>query len=317
MKTVLVEPLTISKDLLEDLASELNQSGHSFIHYDSKPTNPAEWMERVGDADQVILANTKMPAEVINQAPNLKYINIAFTGVDHVPVGLAKEKGILVSNAAGYSDQAVAELVIGMTISLLRKLKLADPAVRAGGRAADFLGSEIAGKTVGIIGTGKIGKRVAELFKAFGARLVGYNRSEHEDVKALGLTYLSLEEVLAQSDILTVHLPQNDQTKAFIGKDQFARMKPSAIFINCARGPIIDQSALVEALDSGRIAAAAIDVFDQEPPLDQEDSILSPEQTLLTPHVGYFTEEAMEKRARIVFENAVDFVQGREVKTLI
>ncbi len=317
MKTVLVEPLTISGDLLDELSKELQEKDNSFTAFDSKPSSVEEWLERVGDADQVILANTKMPIEVIDQAPNLKYINIAFTGTDHVPVKEAKDKGILVSNAAGYSDEGVAELVIGLTIDLLRTISDADKAIRKGGKAADFLGKEIAGRTVGIIGTGKIGSRVAEIFKAMGAKLIGYNRSESEELKSLGLEYKSLEDVLKESDIITVHLPQNEETKDFIRGEHYELMKDSAILINCARGPIVNTEALAKALKDGKIAGAGIDVFDTEPPLEEKHPLFDTPNTVLTPHVAYFTEEAMEKRAHIVFENALDFLHGREVKTLV
>lgn len=317
MKTVLVEPLTISGDLLDELSKELQEKDNSFTAFDSKPSSVEEWLERVGDADQVILANTKMPIEVIDQAPNLKYINIAFTGTDHVPVKEAKDKGILVSNAAGYSDEGVAELVIGLTIDLLRTISDTDKAIRKGGKAADFLGKEIAGRTVGIIGTGKIGSRVAEIFKAMGAKLIGYNRSESEELKSLGLEYKSLEDVLKESDIITVHLPQNEETKDFIRGEHYELMKDSAILINCARGPIVNTEALAKALKDGKIAGAGIDVFDTEPPLEEKHPLFDTPNTVLTPHVAYFTEEAMEKRAHIVFENALDFLHGREVKTLV
>lgn len=316
MKTVLVEPLVIKDELLKELSKDLSSSGNEFTSYDTKPANVHEWVERTKDADQIILANTVMPKEVIDNNPNLKYINIAFTGTDHVPVDYAKEKGILVSNAAGYSDEGVAELVIGMAINILRKVKQADIGIRDGGKAADFLGSEIAGKTVGIIGTGKIGTRVAELFKAFGANLLGYNHSENEKSKELGLKYTSLEELLKSSDIITLHLPQNKSTLKFLGEKEFELMKENAIFINCARGPIVDNEALAKVLNSGKISAA-VDVFDKEPPLDKDYALLNAKNTILTPHVAYFTVEAMEKRAHIVFENASDFVNGRDIKTLV
>lgn len=317
MKTVLVEPLTITSDLLDELAQDLQGGDNSFTSYDSKPTSVEEWVSRVGDADQVILANTKMPIEVIEQAPNLKYINIAFTGVDHVPVQAAKDKGILVSNAAGYSDEGVAELVIGLTIDLLRTISEADKGIRKGGKAADYLGKEIAGRTVGIIGTGKIGIRVAEIFKAMGANLFGYNRSESQELKDLGLVFKSLDEVLKESDIITVHLPQNEETKDFITDEHYDLMKDSAILINCARGPIVNTQALAKALNEGKIAGAGIDVFDTEPPLEENHPLFDTPNTVLTPHVAYFTEEAMEKRAHIVFENAVDFLNGKDIKTLV
>lgn len=317
MKTVLIEPLTVDSAFLADCAAPLSSGGHTFIAYDTKPEDTAQWLARIGDAEQVILANARMPIEVIEQAPRLRYINIAFTGTDHVPVEAAKAKGILVSNAAGYSDQGVAELAVGMAISLLRTVKPADAGVRQGMTGASFLGHEICGRTVGIIGTGKIGTRTAELFKAFGAKLIGYSRTESEAVMAMGLTYKSLEAVMRESDIVSLHLPLNASTRGFIGAEHFSMMKPTALFINCARGPIADSAALAEALKSGRIAGAGVDVFDGEPPLPADEPLLEAPNTLLMPHVAYYTEEAMRKRAEIVFENAVDFLEGRPVRTSV
>lgn len=314
MKTVLAEPLTISKETLQAFEKALGQGENEFFSYDTKPASEEEWEKRMEGAEQVIIANTKLPEEAVRKAKALKYINVAFTGVDHVPMDVCKELGIEVSNAAGYSDEGVAEEVIGLAIALLRHMKAADQGIRQGGRAAEFLGAEIAGRTVGIIGTGKIGTRVAQLFKAMGANLIGYNRSEHQEVIQLGLEYKSLEEVMKESDIITVHLPQNDHTRDFLTKKEFDLMKPTAILINCARGPIVNSKDLAEALKAGKLAGAGVDVFNQEPPLSEEPLLEAP-NTILMPHVAYFTQEAMEKRAKIVLENAVDYLEGRPVKT--
>ncbi|WP_066925745.1 NAD(P)-dependent oxidoreductase [Murdochiella massiliensis] len=308
MRTVLVEPLTISSARLNELSAPLRENGHSFEAYYTKPKTEEEWLSRIGDAEQVILANTPMPESVIERVPKLKYINIAFTGMDHVPVAKAEAKGIRVVNAAGYSDEGVAELVIGMTISLLRKLKAADEGIRQGGKAADFCGAEIAGRTVGIIGTGRIGTRVAKLFHAFGVQLIGFNRSEKDELKALGLTYLPLEEVLCRADILTVHLPSTPETRNFLTAREFALMKPTAILLNCARGPIVHSGDLADALQRGALAGAGVDVFNEEPPLSAEEPLLSAPNVLLTPHIAYFTNEAMVKRAEIVFRHAAAFL---------
>lgn len=317
MKTVLVEPLTIGDDLLVELSKKLNENGNVFIHYDEKPKDIEEWVKRIDDADQIIMANTKMPEEVLDKVSNLKYINVAFTGVDHLPVKKAKEKGIIVTNAAGYSDEGVAELVLGFSISLLRKLKESDEGLRNEKGSLEFLGSEISGKTVGVIGTGKIGSRVCELFKAFNANVVGYNRSESAKLKEEGVKYLELDELLKISDIITVHLPLNDSTTNFIREKHFKMMKDNAIFINCARGPIVDNEALSKALINREIRAAAIDVFDYEPPLDKDYNLLKAPNTILTPHIAYFTKEAMEKRAKIVFKNSINYLEGKELNALV
>lgn len=317
MNIVLAEPLFLSEEYIEQQKIVFDEAGHEFRVYDTKPTSIEEWCSRIWDADVVMMANTRLPNEALQQATHLKYLNIAFTGTDHVPVQKAKERGIVVSNAAGYSDQAVAELTVGMAIALLRKLCVADRSVRTGQDSSAFLGGELAGRTVGIIGTGKIGQRVAELFHAFGVHLIGYSRSERASCRALGLSYLPLERVLAEADIVTLHLPLNEHTRHLIGAAQLERMKSTACLINCARGPIVDQEALCEALKQGKLAAAGIDVFDQEPPLSEEEEIFGAENALLTPHIGYFTREAMLRRGEIVFQNTRDFLTGRAPSTCL
>lgn len=317
MKIVLAEPLTIQPELLEELTKPLKEAGHTFVAFDKKPQSEADWKERLEGTNVLMMANTKMPESVLEYAKDLKLVNIAFTGVDHVPVKALKEAGVQVCNAAGYSNEAVAELVIGMAINLYREIKAADAGVRNGKVTSDFLGYELEGKTVGIIGTGQIGTRTAELFGAFGAKLVGTNRTEHEAAKKLGLQYLPLDKLLETADIVSLHLPLNDETRGFLKAEHFAKMKKDAIFINCARGPIVDNKALAEALEDGKIAGAAIDVYDMEPPIPAEEPLLHAPHTLLTPHVAYYTQEAMDKRAHIAFENTVDFVDGKKVKTLV
>ncbi len=309
MKTVLAEGLNISREMLEEFNRELSSGGNTFVHYDDKPGSLEEWKKRIGDCDQLIIANAKLPEEAVREAENLKYINVAFTGLDHVPMTACEELGIKVTNAAGYSDEGVAEEVLGLSIALLRKFKSADQAVRQGGSSADFMGGEIAGRRVGIIGTGRIGKRTAELFKAIGAQLVGYNRSHHQDLEDMGLAYLPLEDLLKTSDIVTVHLPMNNETRDFLKYDHFALMKKSAILINCSRGPVVNSSDLARALSDGKIAGAGVDVFNQEPPLTDEPLLKAP-NTILLPHVAYFTEEAMIKRAKIVLEKAKMYLFG-------
>jgi len=311
MKVVLLEPLRVPEVMIEALARPIKELGHEFVYYDEKTTELDELLRRSQDADVVMIANNPYPKEVVDQLNQTKLINVAFTGVDHVARKNAKAKGIKIANAAGYSDQSVAELVIGLTLDLYRAISQGDKDIRKETFPGVFQGSEIRGKTVGIIGTGKIGLRTAQLFKAFGAKLVGYNRTEKDEAKDLGLTYLPLDEVLEQSDILSVHLPMNDETRNFLSREKLAKIKTSAVLINCARGPIIDNQALAELLNEEKIAGAGIDVFDMEPPLPHDYPLLHAKNTILTPHVAYLTDEAMVKRAEIAFDNTLAFLKGQ------
>lgn len=306
----LLEPLSVPDSLIEELSAPIKEAGHEFVYYDEKTTDVEELAERSADADIVIIANNPYPKEAFQNAENLKLINVAFTGVDHVDQEAAKDQGIQIANAAGYSNTAVAELVIGLTIDVLRKISFGNQSVRQGEDVTTFQGNDIKGKTVGIIGTGSIGLEAARLFKAFGANLIGYNRSEKEEAKELGLEFVSLDDLLKQSDIVSVHLPLNDETENTLSKEKLALMKPEAILINAARGPIIDNDALAELLNNEKIAGAGIDVFDMEPPIPEDYPLLSAKNAVLTPHIAFLTDESMVTRAHIAFDNVEKYLEG-------
>ena len=310
MKIALIEPLNVKKEVLDRLSKRLKDEGHEFVSYDSLSKDTEEQKARVKDCDIVMIANHPFPKETVEAAENLKMLDVAFTGIDHVALDACREKGIMVCNAAGYSTQTVAELVIGMAVAGLRNLGRADRAVREGGTAAGLGGREIHGKTVGIIGLGAIGMACAKLFLAFGANVIAYNRSEKEEAKQLGIVYKSLDEVLSQSDIISLNLPNNAETKGLISKEKIALMKDTAVFINCARGPIVDNAALADALNRDELGFACIDVYDMEPPIPEDYPLLHAKNTFLTPHQGFISEEAMERRAEIVFDNVYSFLDG-------
>lgn len=311
MKVKLLEPLRVPESLIEELAQPIKDAGHEFVYYNEKTTDPKELAERSQDADIVMIANNPYPKEAFENAENLKLINVAFTGIDHVDTDAAKDQGLDIANAAGYSDTAVAELVIGLTLDVYRKISQGNHDIRQADFPGPYQGNEIKGKTVGIIGTGNIGSQVAELFHAFGANLIAHNRSESKDlVENYGLEYKSLDEVMSESDIITIHLPMNKETENMISRDKLELMKPSAILINCARGPIIDTDALADLLNQGKVAGAGLDVFDEEPPLNQDQPILSAENAVLTPHVAYLTDESMVARAHIAFDNTLSYLKG-------
>lgn len=310
MKISLLEPIGVPEAAIRELSEKLVKEGHEFQYYESKTTDVAELVNRSKDSDIVMIANNPYPAEVIEKLEKLKMISVAFTGVDHVGVDVCREKNIIICNAAGYSNQTVAELVLGMAVDALRGVVTSDRLVREGKGSQGVGGREICGKTVGIIGLGRIGLMTAKLFLAFGAKVIAYNRSINKEVEAAGIIYKSLDEVLAESDIISLNLPLNNETRGFISKDKIALMKKNAVFINCARGPIVDNQALAEALNEDRLGFACVDVFDMEPPLPADYPLLHAKNTLLTPHQAYISEEAMLRRAKIVFDNVYAFLDG-------
>lgn len=311
MKISLLEPLGVSEQLIRELSAPIIARGHEFTYYPTKTTDPQELIERSAGCEVVMIANNPYPDAVVRAADQLKLLNVAFTGIDHVGLNACKEKGVTVCNAANYSNQTVAELVIGMTIHLLRKITQAENAVRTGGTSAGLAGREIAGRTVGIIGTGRIGMITAKLFQAFGAKVIAYSRTVKPEAEALGIEYMSLEDVMRKSDIISLHTPNNASTRGMISRELISLMKPTAIFINCARGPIIDDQALADALNEGRIAGAGIDVFDVEPPLGANEPLLHAKNCLLTPHIAFLSEEAMIRRAHIAFSNTIAYLDGK------
>ena len=310
MNISLLEPLGVPDEVINAFAEDLRAQGHTFTYYNTKTTDTEELKRRSQGQDVVMIANNPYPAEVVESADALKLLAVAFTGIDHVGLDACAKKGVTVCNCAGYSDLCVAEQVLGMTIHMLRYFGKGDQAVRSGGTSAGLVGSEICGKTVGIIGCGRIGLRTAKLFQAFGADVIACARHEREEVKAEGIRYTDMETLLSVSDIISLHTPNNAQTRGLIGKEQIALMKSSALFINCARGPIVDNRALADALNEGRIAGAAIDVYDMEPPIPQDYPLVSAKNTLLMPHTAFLTKEAMLRRADIEFDNVRAFLQG-------
>lgn len=303
MKIVILEPLGVSEKELRDIAKPITDKGHELIIHNDKTLEINELKERAKDAEVLVLANMPLKGEVINSSDNLKMISIAFTGVDHVDLKACREKELMVCNAAGYSTPSVAELTFGLIFSVYRNIVPLDKAAREGKTKDGYSQKDLAGKTMGIIGTGAIGSKVAEVALAFGCRVLAYNRTEKDTLKAKGVKYVTMEELLEESDIVTIHTPLNEATKALINAERITLMKKSAILINTARGPIVDNNALAKALEEGRIAGAGIDVFDIEPPLSTEYELLKAPNCVVTPHIGFATKEAMVRRAHITLGN--------------
>lgn len=315
MKIAIMESLGISPEELAMRKKTFEEKGHDFVEF-SRTTDVATLIGQAKDADAMILANMPMPGAVIRSCPDLKFIDVAFTGVDHVDLVAAKEKGIAVSNASGYSNEAVAELVLGMVLNILRNISAVELRCRAGQTKDGLVGSELKGKTVGIIGFGKIGRRSAELFHAFGCHILAQSRSYKADAPEY-VEQVSQEDLLKRSDVVVLHCPLNDSTRGMINAEKIAMMKKSAILINVARGPVVVAQDLADALNNGVIAAAGIDVFDKEPPLELDDPLLGCRNCLVTPHVAFATKESMSLRAEIVFDNLQSWMEGNQKNIIL
>ncbi|MBO5854638.1 MAG: hydroxyacid dehydrogenase [Bacteroidales bacterium] len=303
MKIVFLEPLGLSVERIENECNVLKTLGHEVIVYSDRC--PDKNIERASDADIVVESNMPLRKDFFDACPNLKMLSIAFTGLDHIDLQECEKRGIVVNNAAGYSTEAVAEETICMMIGLYRNIIENDKITRSCSGMAIAPGREIANKIIGIVGLGAIGQRTAKLAQAFGCKVIAWNRTP----KIVdGVTLVDKETLLKESDILTLHIALNDETRNFISAKEIELMKPSAVIINAARGPIINTKDLANALKNGQISGAALDVFDTEPPLDKNNPLLNLPNTILMPHVGFATKEAFEQRLEIVIKNVERFV---------
>ena len=308
MKLVVLEPLGIPQEKLHRMARESVGDDMEIVCYDTRVEDVPTLIERSKDADVVVLSNFQYREAVISQCPHLKMICVAFTGVDHVDVDYCHAHGIVVCNCAGYSTSAVADLVFGFVIALIRNILPCNQAVRTGGTKAGLVGWELEGKTLGIVGAGAIGLRVARIAQAFGCRVLAWSRTKKQ---VDGVTFVDdLQTLLRESDIVSLHVPSTPATKGLIDAAALSQMKPTAYLINTARGPVVDSAALAQALENGAIAGAAVDVFEMEPPIPAEHPLLHAPHLIATPHVAFASEQAFEKRAVIVFDNIRKWLDG-------
>ena len=280
----------------------------SLLCYDS--STPEEALERVSDCDVLIVNKVRVTPELIDAAHDLKLICETATGVNNIDIEYAAKKGIPVRNVAGYSTPTVAQATFMHILSLVGSAPYFDDAVKSGRYSASGMFTdvsvnwwELAGKTIGIIGMGNIGRKVAQIAEAFGMKVCYFSTSGTSHCK--DYPSLPLEQLLARADIVSVHAPLNERTDALIGEKELAMMKPSAYIVNMGRGGIVVEEALVKAVDEGVIAGAALDVYSVEP-LPEDSCYLKarhPERFRFAPHVAWASEEARARLLGMVAEN--------------
>ncbi|MFN8549299.1 MAG: hydroxyacid dehydrogenase [Candidatus Eisenbacteria bacterium] len=258
----------------------------------------------------VVRSRTRITSAMIDRAPNLKVIGRAGAGTDTIDVAHARERGIKVLAIGGGNDVAVAELTLGLMLALARHVVPAANYSRAGEWAKSKLeGFELAGETLGVLGLGKIGGKVAQLGQAFGMEVIGHDPYvDPEHWERRGVRMGPIEQILPAARFVTLHLPLSDETKSLIGAAELGRMRKDAYLINCARGALIDDEALLTALNEGRLAGAALDVFRNEPELPKR--LVEHPRVLATPHIGGSTQQAQEKIAANLAQQLVRFFQG-------
>jgi len=306
MKIVVVDHVYLEKEHIKKLRS----IGDLEI-FGEPPKTPNELKERIESADIVIVGWSDMTKNIIDSAKKLKMISIWATTCHYADLEASKERGIVVSHVPGYATEAVAEHVFALLLAAIRKLPLADRHVREGDFDwRPFGGSELAGKTLGIIGTGAIGCRVAELAKAFKMQILGYDKYLNlKKAEEIGMKYVDLHTLLKESDIVTLHVTLTSETERLIGKKEIDAMKKGAVLINTSQGKVIDEKALIDALKSGKISFAGLDVFEEEPP-SKGNSLFKLNNTILSPHVGFHTIEAKKRCTDVCIDNVLKFLEG-------
>lgn len=308
MKIAIIEPLGIDEKAVEKLKQDFLPENIELVYYNSAPQDDEEKIKRSEDADIVMLANMPLRKNVLEKCSKLKMISVAFTGVDHIDMDYCKANDIMVCNCSGYANEAVCELVFGMVVDLYRNIFAADEAVRTGKTKVGLSQFELCGKKFGIIGAGAIGLKVANVAKAFGCDVYVYSRTP-KDID--GIKFVSLDDLLSNCDVVSVHVPLTKQTKDLINAENITKMKSTSLLINTARGPVVNAKALADALKNNIIAGAGVDVFDNEPPIAMDNPLLNVPNVVLTPHIGFATKEAMEKRAVIAFTNINKYLMGK------
>ena len=280
-----------------------------------------ELKEKIKDFEVLIVrSRTKVTREIIESAEKLTLIARAGVGLDNIDVKTAQEKNIAVINAPEAPTYSVAELVIGLMIAALRGIPRGDMALKEGKWIKKkLLGRELNGKTLGIVGFGRIGQEVAKRALAFNMKVLTYDvigelakKAEELGVEFVGTTKEALYKLLKESDIITLHVPLLPSTYHMIGREEISLMKNGAVIINTSRGGIIDEKALYEALKEGKIAAAALDVFENEPPTDVSLKLAQLPNVVATPHIGASTEEAQRKAATIIAQKIIDYFSSKQ-----
>lgn len=283
----------------------------------TRPDSPADTIARIKDADAVINIRSAIPfpRRVLAACPRLKLLSVWGTGVDHVDLTAAGELGITVANTPGYGAPYVSEHALALALAVSRKIVQNDRRIREGGWTEGFI-DELYGKTLGVVGTGAIGQRMIQLGRGIGMKVIAWTvHPSPQRAAEYGVDFVPLEHLLQQADVVCLHLALSPLTEGFLGRAQLALMKPNAVLVNVARGAVVDESALVDALRTGQIAGAGLDVFTAEPlppghPFTQLDNVV------LSPHNGSMAYNGTMRGLEMSVENLEAFAAGRPVNVV-
>ena len=285
-------------------------------------TAAAEVAERAAGATAVLTNKVPLGSDVLRQLPDLNYIGVLATGYNIIDTAYAKEHGIVVTNVPGYSTPSVAQLTFALLLELCHHVQRHSDRVKDGKWAQspdfsfwDYPLMELAGKTMGIVGFGDIGKQVADIATAFGMQVVAQSRTETDQSHRRNFRWVGLDELLEQSDVVSLHCPLTPQTEGLINADTLSKMKASAFLLNTSRGPLVEEEALAAALNSGQLAGAGVDVLTVEPP-KAGSPLFTAENCLVTPHIAWATKEARARLMGTVDENLEAYLAGRPINVV-
>jgi phosphoglycerate dehydrogenase-like enzyme len=307
LRIAIIDHVHLEQEHIEKL-----QSKGKLDIFKAPPRTIEELKKRVAEAEIVVVGWTKLTKDMLDSARKLRMVSIWATSCHYVDLQAAKEKGIVVSHVPAYATEAVSEHVFALLLAATRKLRLADKHVRKGNFDwRPFGGIELQGKTLGVIGTGAIGFRVADIARAFKMQVLGYDKYPNpKKAQEAGLKYVDLYTLLKKSDVVTLHVTLTSETEGLIGGKEISIMKNGAVIINTSQGKVIEEKALVEALRSNKISYAGLDVFEEEPPA-KDNPLFKLDNTILSPHVGFNTAEAAKRCTDVCVDNVVKFLEGQ------
>ncbi len=317
MKIVVLDGFALNPG---DLTWEKLEGMGELTVYDRTPAEKI--LERIGEAEIIYTNKTPLTREILEKAANIKFIGILATGYNVVDVAAAKDKSIVVTNIPAYGTAAVAQFTFALLLELCHHVWAHNEEVKKGAwtRSPDFCfwiypQTELAGKTMGIIGFGKIGQAVGKIAQAFGMRILAYARHPEPALENDRMRYAGLEELLEKSDVISLHCPLSESTQGIINRETLSKMKAGVLLLNTSRGPLIVEEDLAEALNSGRVAGAAVDVLAVEP-AKMENPLLTAKNCIITPHIAWAPRESRERLLAIAADNLAQFLKGNPVNVV-
>lgn len=313
MKIVILDGYTLNPGDLN--WRRLKNHGDLVVH-DRTDQAPQSVIDAIGEAEIIFTNKTLLPKEVLEQVPSVKYIGVLATGYNVVDIETAHEKGITVTNIPDYGTPAVAQFTLALILELCHRIGDHSEAVREGAWTAskDFCfwnspQTELAGKNLGIVGFGRIGQATAKIAQAFGLNILAYNRSHDPSLESETCKYVTLDELFSQSDFISLHCPLTPETEHLINRENITKMKGGVMIINTARGPLVNEADLAEALNIGKVAGAAVDVVTKEP-MSADNPLLAAKNCLITPHIAWAPRESRARLMKIAEENLQAFLAG-------